>query len=664
MPFGVTNGVSAFQRSIDKFIEDENLKDVFAYVDNVTVCGKTQEEHDRNLESVYKSAEKYNITFNKDKSIISTTSITLLGYTIENNHIKPDYNRLKPLLEMPPPVNLKSQKRIVGMFSYYSRYIQNFSEKIHPLNHNQVFPVPPSVLNSFQVLKNDLKNATLLTIDPEKCFEVETDASDFCVAATLNQEGRPVAFFSRTLNQNEIKHHAAEKEAAAIVEALRTWRHFLLGRHFKVITDQKSVSFMYDSTRKSKIKNDKISRWRIELSQFKFDIIYRPGNQNVVADTFSRINAISPSMQELHQIHQKLCHPGITRLTHFVRTKNLPYSLDQVKQITESCKSCMYLKPKFPNLQGTLIKAIVPFQRLNMDFKGPLPTSTTGNKYLLTIIDEFSRFPFAYPCKDMSSKTIINCLSHLFSIFGMPDMIHTDRGTDFLSEELKLYLNDKGIARSRTSRYNPRCNGQVEKFNGTLWKAIQVSLHSRNLDTSHWESVLPDALHSIRSLLCTATNCTPHERMFSFQRKSTNGKSIPTWMKPGPIYVKNHTRNKYDPPVIEATLVDVNPQYAHVQLPSGTNTTVSLRELAPYQTNIENDLSINKNLLDVDVGDNTEKSIDTTNDMVINANEPQNNSTENIHTNVDNDNFTTSENVRRSSRKTQIPNKYEDFVLG
>ena len=126
------------------------------------------------------------------------------------------------------------------------------------------------------------------------------------------------------------------------------------------------------------------------------------------------------------------------------------------------------------------------------------------------------KFPFAYPCRDMTSKSVINCFNQLFSIFGMPDYIHNNRATDFLSAETCTYLRSKGIATSRTSRYNPRCNGQVEKLNGTLWKAIQVTLHSQNMKNSKWETVLPDALHSIRSLLCTATNSTPHEKMFNF----------------------------------------------------------------------------------------------------------------------------------------------------
>ena len=234
LPFGITNGVSAFQRSIDNIIEIKNLDDTFIYVDNLTVCGRTVEEHDINSERVNEVSKKYNITFNEKKSIIRATSITLLGYTVSHNKIKPDYNRLKPLIEMPPPSNLKSQKHIIGMFAYYSKFIKNFSDKIYQLNHNEIFPLPPAVLNSFQKLKEDLKDAMLVTVDYDEGFEVETDASDYCIAATLNQQGCPVAFFSRTLQNNEIKHHAVEKEAAAIVEALQQLRHFLLGRHLKL----------------------------------------------------------------------------------------------------------------------------------------------------------------------------------------------------------------------------------------------------------------------------------------------------------------------------------------------------------------------------------------------------------------------------------------------
>ena len=535
LPFGVTNGVSTFQRTIDKVIENKQLSDTFAFLDNVTICGLTKEEHDSNLKAFYEAARKNNITFNESKSILFATSITLLGYTISHNKISPDRSRLQPLLDMPPPKNLKSQKRVIGMFSYYSKFLQRFSDKIRPLAKNTKFPLSPDALEAFSALKHELTDVALNSIDANQPFVVETDASYFCLAATLNQQQRPVAFFSRTLKRSEYKHHPVEKEAAAIVESLREWRPFLLGKHFTVITDQKAISYMYNTKLKSKIKNDKIARWRIELSQFSFDIVYRPGSENAAPDMFTRIASMQPGLS-VKEIHEQLCHPGITRLHHFVKSKNLPFSIEQVKQTTGSCRSCLFLKPKFLKGQGQLITAISPFQRLNIDFKGPLPTSSYGNSYLLTIVDEYSRFPFAYPCKDMTSKSVIKCFDNLFSLFGMPVMVHNDRATDFLSLDTKTYLQKKGIATSKTSRHNPRGNGQVEKLNGTLWKAILVTLHSRNMKASQWEDILPDALHSIRSLLCTSTNMTPHERLFNFPRKSTSGHSIPTWLNGRRIY--------------------------------------------------------------------------------------------------------------------------------
>ena len=185
MPVGITNGVAGFQRSVDNIIENENLEGTFAYVDNVTVCGRTQSEHDDNLRKLYEIADKYSLTFNPDKSIISTTSVQLLGYVISNGTIKPDPDRLKPLLELAAPQNLSSQRRIVGMFAYYSKWIPQFSEKVRPLSPNTEFPLSENALNSFQTLKIDISNSMLNAIDENMPLEVETDASDFAIGATL-----------------------------------------------------------------------------------------------------------------------------------------------------------------------------------------------------------------------------------------------------------------------------------------------------------------------------------------------------------------------------------------------------------------------------------------------------------------------------------------------
>ncbi|KAJ4441140.1 hypothetical protein ANN_10990 [Periplaneta americana] len=229
IPFGVTNGVAYFQRVINSIISNEKLNGAYAYLDDITVCSTSQLDHNKNLRKFLEAVKKYGLTLNESKCKFSTKSINLLGYQIINNTIKPDLDRIRPLLDLPIPKDQQS--------------------------------LP---------------------------FLVETDASDFAITATLSHSARPVAFFSRTLSESERRHSAVEKEAYAIVESLRKWKHYLIGRPFSLLTDQKSVSFMCNYTKHGKIKNEKIECWRLELSCYKFDIVYRLGKDNTVADTLSR----------------------------------------------------------------------------------------------------------------------------------------------------------------------------------------------------------------------------------------------------------------------------------------------------------------------------------------------------------------------------------------
>ena len=334
---------------------------------------------------------------------------------------------------MQPPKNGDALKRRLGLFSYYSQWVPNYSERVKPLLSCSVFPLTNACIKAFSNMKQAIENAVLTSIDENVPFVVETDASDSTLAGTLSQNGRPVAFFSRTLSKCELNHSAVEKEAAAIIESGRRWRHYLIGRHFVLITDQQSITYMFNSQRHGKIKNDKIMRWRVELSCYSYDIIYRPGRMNLAADALSRSTCASVEpTNSLSKLHDQLCHPGIRRLLHYVKSKNLPFSTSEVKQICSSCKVCAELKPRFLKSENLhLIKATQPFERLSIDFLGP-KESNSSNKYLLVLVDEFSRYPFAFPCRDISASTVITCLQQLFSLFGMPDYIHSDRGAQFM----------------------------------------------------------------------------------------------------------------------------------------------------------------------------------------------------------------------------------------
>jgi len=193
---------------------------------------------------------------------------------------------------------------------------------------------------------------------------------------------------------------------------------------------------------------------------------------------------------------------------------------------------------------------------------------------MLTVINEFSRFPFAFPCSSFDAKTVISCLNRLFELFGMPAYIHSDRGTAFMSHAFTSYLHRRGVACSKTSVYNAPANGQCEQYNGIIWSVVRLALASRKLTVTQWECVLPDT----RSLLCTATNATLHERLFNYKE------AIVLWgfctelveFSRSRIFERHTRSSKYEPLVEEVDVVHVTPNYACVCLSTGRETTVPL----------------------------------------------------------------------------------------
>ena len=219
LPFGPTNAVAVFQRKIDEFIIETSLKNNYAYLDNITVAVMTQAEHDFNLKRLCKAAKENKLPLNSSKIVISVNSINLLGYVVSHNSIKADPERLQSLLNLSLPLNGKALQRTLGLF--YSKFISKYFEKVRPLLQSSTFPLNQRATDAFKLLKNNIVNAVVKTIDEAIPFVAKMDASDFSFAATLNQNGQPVAFFTKSLNKHEIHQPAIVKEAYAIVEALR-----------------------------------------------------------------------------------------------------------------------------------------------------------------------------------------------------------------------------------------------------------------------------------------------------------------------------------------------------------------------------------------------------------------------------------------------------------
>ena len=136
--------------------------------------------------------------------------------------------------------------------------------------------------------------------------------------------------------------------------------------------------------------------------------------------------------------HETLARPGVTRLLEFVQRHKAPMCLGDAKRVPENCETSGLGKPRFLWPHGCdLIRSSKPWERLSINTVGPKPMTRSKNQNILTVLDEFNRFLFAFPLRPIMSSSVVKCLSTLFAIFGTPMFIHFKRGTQFDSTNSK-----------------------------------------------------------------------------------------------------------------------------------------------------------------------------------------------------------------------------------
>lgn len=192
-----------------------------------------------------------------------------------------------------------------------------------------------------------------------------------------------------------------------------------------------------------------------------------------------------------------------------------------VKKYINSCLFCLYHKErggKKPGLLHSIPKYARPHHTIHLDHLGPFIETLNGNKYLLVIVDGFSKFTYIKPVPDTSSKNVIIKLQEIFTILGNPRRIVTDAGTGFTSKEFKEYIHNKGIRLFTTATGMPRGNGQVERTNRTILDALATS--GARTDKNNWDSVIHQIQQGINSTKHRVTQHTPAELLFGFQLRT------------------------------------------------------------------------------------------------------------------------------------------------
>ncbi len=311
------------------------------------------------------------------------------------------------------------------------------------------------------------------------------------------------------------------------------------------------------------------------------------GALNTTADALSHMVSLivcDSDFQLAKMRHEQYGHPGISRLAQLLHQSNdasFPNVEQVCRKVVQECRVCAEIKPRWISpTPRRLINSSAPWQRISLDFMTNKPTSSEGFCNILTVIDEYSRFPFAFATKDRSSTTVIDSLNVLFCLFGPPVSVHSDHGVEFFSANVMTFLSEWGVHHSRTTSYHPAGNGQVERFNGIIWQTTKSLLADRQLPGSAWPVVLREALHCIRSLVSSSTNSTPHNLFFNFDR---NFRPLPNAISPGEYaWLHRHIHSKNDASGEIVKIVASYPRYAVVSRDGIHTVTVNWCHLAHH----------------------------------------------------------------------------------
>ena len=212
-----------------------------------------------------------------------------------------------------------------------------------------------------------------------------------------------------------------------------------------------------------------------------------------------------------------LSHPGAKSSINYLRKKYFWLGMRKdISNWTKTCISCQ--KSKIIRHNKTGIESIPPasgkFEEIHLDLVGPLPVNKEC-KYLLTIVDRFSRWTEAIPLKDITTASIVdNFLLHWVARYGIPRTITTDRGAQFESQIWKELLNSLGTKKIRTTAYHPQSNGLVERFNKRLKEALRA--HA-DLNGSTWLEKLPHIMLAIRTAVRDDTMVSPAQILYGME---------------------------------------------------------------------------------------------------------------------------------------------------
>ena len=561
LPFGLNSANEIFQKRMsEKF---EGFKGVLIIFDDILVFANTVEEHTARLKAVLDRCDEIGIKLNKKKCQFLCKEVKYIGHIITPEGLKPDPEKITAITQMPPPTDKKGIQRFLGMVTYLARYIPNLSEKTQHLrtilHKDKVFSWDFEQQKAFNDLKRALtEKSALAHYDVTKPVEIHTDACQVGLGACLLQDGKPVAYASRSLTETEKRYANIEKELLSVVFGLERFNQYVYGKHVHVYSDHKPLTPI--SQRPIHANPARCQRLLLRLQKYDYKLSYKPGKDHVIPDTLSRatipslthdtvletecelnVHMIletvksSPSMREQLKIetaadrclakiteyilcgwpeNAKSCDPYVTPYwslrdelsiydglilyedkivipkvlqkdilnklhdTHQGRVRckalarrgvywrNINADIDNMVDKCEDCLNTRKLPCKV-ELKSHEVPSR-PFEKVGADI-----VTVYGKKYHV-IIDYFSKWIEVSELSiSPTSEQLISHFKSIFSRFGFPDIVFSDRESIYASTSMRKFCEKYDIKKNFSSARYSQSNGQVERAIGHVKNIIK-----------------------------------------------------------------------------------------------------------------------------------------------------------------------------------------------
>ena len=533
LPFGLCNAPATFSRLMDRTLAGLAWNICLYYLDDIIVFSSTWAEHIERLRAVFERLRRANLKLGAHKCNLAAREVSFLGYKVTPEGLEPEPKLMEAISKLPPPINVAEVRSFLGLVGYYRRFVKRFSDKAAPLNallhKEQVWKWTTECQNAFETLKGEIASRPVSAYpDFSKPFRLYTDASNIGLGAILaqRQQGKEkiICCASRTLNNAESNYSTTKKECLAVVWGVQIFRPFLIATHFEILTDHYALQWLRSMKSTSAI----LHRWAAALEDYRFTILHRPGKLQGHVDALSRLPTqnLAFTIEGKIQVPEEKVEAIITEVHRqghlgehktwkaFNRKYYTPQGKQKCREVVRTCPECQLGKDyKARHVPKGEISSPGPWETVSIDIVGPLPVDGRSNRFIVTIMDVYSRYLIAIPVRNHRASTVSRCLyESVVAYFGTPRSILSDRGTEFTSVVWESLTQMLGAKIKLTAPYYPQGNSVIERSHRTLSNMLRTMLLEKK--RREWSSLLPSIMLYMNSMVQERTGVSAGEILF------------------------------------------------------------------------------------------------------------------------------------------------------